>query len=179
MQSWLPRTQVLVAPDLADAASSPEMAASKASTSHGVVRSSNYGLVEARERDVAVEALEGDGCLRDRHPRRVVAVQQVGPPAVDGDELVAVEQRVAAVDRGDLRVERGDGRPRLGQVLRQSVGDVDAEPVHPAVGPEGQRPLEVDAHLLLVPVEVRLLGREEVEVPLAVRRAGPARGAEV
>ena len=47
---------------------------------------------------------------------------------------------------------------------------VDPEAVHAAVGPEPQRGQEVVAHLAVVPVQVRLLRREQVQVPLPVRR---------
>ena len=40
------------------------------------------------------------------------------------------------------------------------------------------RPLEVGGHLRVGPVEVRLLGGEQVQVPLAVRDPGPGRAAE-
>ena len=70
--------------------------------------------------------------------------------------------------------------------LDHAVRDVDPEPVDPAVEPEPQHVLEPRAHLGAVPVEVRLLGVERVQVPLAgvpgvagqPVHAGPGRPAE-
>ena len=84
-------------------------------------------------------------------------------------------------------------RQRL--VLEQTLCDVDAEAVDAAVEPEAQHLLEVPLHGLVVPVEVGLLGSEDVQVVLAaawvelprrapeggrprVRRAAVAAGAE-
>jgi hypothetical protein len=47
------------------------------------------------------------------------------------------------------------------------VRDVDAEPVDPALQPEAQRLLEVLEDFGVVPVQVRLLGVEQVQIPLA------------
>ena len=47
------------------------------------------------------------------------------------------------------------------------VRDVDAEAVDAAIQPEPQRLLEIVQDLGVVPVEVRLLGVEQVQVPLA------------
>ena len=75
--------------------------------------------------------------------------------------------------RGRGRRSRAGRRGRAGRVLRQAVRDVDAEAVDAAVEPEPQDRLELRADLRVRPVEVRLLGREQVEVPLAVRRPAP------
>jgi hypothetical protein len=56
------------------------------------------------------------------------------------------------------------GEPRG---LGQAVGDVDPEAVDPQVEPEAQRRLERGANPGVGPVEVGLLGGEEVQVPLA------------
>ena len=79
--------------------------------------------------------------------------------------LVAVVQRVGAVD-AEAVLERRLAAQRLGQVLGQGVRDVDPVAVDAAVGPEPQGGLEVVADLAVVPVEVGLLGREQVAVPL-------------
>jgi hypothetical protein len=63
---------------------------------------------------------------------------------------------------------------RLGHAVR----DVDAESVDATVEPEAQDALELGRHLWVVPVEVGLLGREQVQVPLAVRHTAPGRTAE-
>ena len=91
-------------------------------------------------------------------------------------DLVAVEQRVGAVlgqrPPGNLR-HRPVG---FGHVLGHAGGEVDAEAVHTAVAPEAQGGQKVLAHGRVVPVEVGLLGGEDVEVPLA--GAGRARAGQ-
>ncbi len=59
----------------------------------------------------------------------------------------------------------GVGEVRERRVLGHRVGDVDAEPVDAAVEPEPQDVVERLGDLRTCPVEVRLLGREEVQVP--------------
>ena len=56
---------------------------------------------------------------------------------------------------------------REGGVLADAVDHVDAEPVDAAVEPEAQRVVHGRPHLGVVPVQVGLLGQEEVQVPLA------------
>ena len=91
-------------------------------------------------------------------------------------DLVAVEQSVGAVlgqrPPGNLR-HRPVG---FGHVLGHAGGEVDAEAVHTAVAPEAQGGQKVLAHGRVVPVEVGLLGGEDVEVPLA--GAGRARAGQ-
>ena len=73
------------------------------------------------------------------------------------------------------------GLDDLVQVLRleERLRDVDPEAVDAAVEPEAQDLLERLRHGVDVPVEVGLLGGEEVEVVLAARLvAGPGRPAE-
>jgi hypothetical protein len=70
------------------------------------------------------------------------------------------------------------------QVLRleECVRDVDPEAVDAAVEPEAEDRVELVLHVLVVPVEVGLLGREEVEVVLAgalVERPGRAAEGDV
>ena len=62
--------------------------------------------------------------------------------------------------------------------LGHAVRDVDAEAVDAAVQPEPHRLLEVGDHLGVGEVQVGLLRREEVQVPLAVGHPGPRRAAE-
>ena len=58
------------------------------------------------------------------------------------------------------------------------MGDVHPEPVHPAVGPEPQRLVELGDDLGMVPVEVGLGDVEHVQVPLAVVNLLPCRAAK-
>jgi hypothetical protein len=55
------------------------------------------------------------------------------------------------------------GRPAGGH----AVGHVDAEPVDATFQPEPQRLLQIVEDLRVLPVEVGLLGIEQVQVPLA------------
>lgn len=64
-------------------------------------------------------------------------------------------------------------------MLEQPGGHVDAEAVDPAVQPEAQHAVEVGAHGGVTPVQIGLLGREHVEVPLtrtALRLLDPGPG---
>ena len=56
--------------------------------------------------------------------------------------------------------------------LHQAVRDVDPEPVDAAVKPEPDRLLEVGPDLRVGPVEIGLLGGEQVQVPLARAAVG-------
>jgi hypothetical protein len=58
------------------------------------------------------------------------------------------------------------------------VGDVDTEAVHPTVKPEPQDAVELVHHLRVLPVQVRLLLREQMQIPLPVRHPFPRRAAE-
>ena len=126
--------------------------------------------------------VRGHPRLGDRHPRRVVLVEQRAPGAVDLVHLVASLERVLPV--GEARLDPLLGRQVGGHpgdhrgVLHQQVGHVDPEPVHAPVGPEPQRGEEVLPDLVQRPVEVRLLGGEQVEVPVAVADRLPGGAAE-
>jgi len=119
---------------------------------------------------------------RFRHagPRRVVLVEDPPPFGVYVVHFVAVPERMIPVRErrvGQVPVD-AERLERLGQVLGQAVRHVYAEPVDPAVGPEPQGGQEVIPDLAVRPVEVGLLGGEQVQVPLPVRDAGPGRAAE-
>lgn len=64
------------------------------------------------------------------------------------------------------------------KILGEAVRHVHAEAVRTMVEPEAQRLDEVGAHLGVLPVPVRLLLGEHVQIPLAVRNARPRRTAE-
>ncbi|BAS16685.1 hypothetical protein AHiyo8_49880 [Arthrobacter sp. Hiyo8] len=97
--------------------------------------------------------------------------------------LIAVPERVLTQGVFAFLGQLGLGGQDLRQVLREGMGDVDAEAVHATVGPEAEGLQEVFTNLGVVPVEVRLLLGEDVHVPLsrgAVRfgDALPGRAAE-
>jgi hypothetical protein len=92
-------------------------------------------------------------------------------------ELLAVD--VGVLPGGDVVVDLG----QVG-VLDQQRRRVDADPGDAPVEPEAQDVLVLAADVGVVPVQVGLLGGEEVEVPVAgvavgVLGAGPRRSAEV
>ena len=68
---------------------------------------------------------------------------------------------------------------RVGKIFGQRMGDVDAEPVDAAVGPEPQGFDEVLPDVGIGPVQVRLFGGEQVQVPLAVGKSFPGAATEV
>jgi hypothetical protein len=115
-----------------------------------------------------------------RHAWRVVLVEHRAPLGVDLVHLVPVVERMGTVDTAQQqrRLHLRRAGERFGQVLGQAVGDVDPEAVDPPVGPEPQRRQKVLPHLGVVPVEVRLLLGEQVEVPLTVGNLRPCRSAE-
>ena len=64
------------------------------------------------------------------------------------------------------------------EVLGQAVRHVDAEAVGSVVGPESQCLLEFLVHVRILPIQIRLLLGEHVQVPLAVVDLLPRRAAE-
>jgi hypothetical protein len=115
--------------------------------------------------------------LCDCIPRRIVGVEDPPPVGVDLVNVVAIPERMGAV----LSHQVGNLTPRLvrlGHVLAQAVGHIDPKPVDSAVGPEANGAAEVLANFLVLPVEVRLLSSETVEIPLAVTSRCPGRSAE-
>ena len=115
-------------------------------------------------------------CLGDEDARRVVRVGQLAPRAIDLVHLVPVPVRVVGlVHTGDGLEPERQVPPRaladVGQtlLLDERVGHVDAEPVDSTIEPEPQRGEEVVANLGVRPVEVGLLGCEQVQVPLPGR----------
>ena len=115
--------------------------------------------------------------LPDQHAGALVAVGDAPPGAVDVVQLVAVLGGVLARARvlGHLRQRR---------VLDEQSGRVDAHAGDAAVEPEPQDVLVLGDDVGVVPVEVGLLGGEQVQVPLAggavgVGRARPGVAREV
>ena len=94
--------------------------------------------------------------------------------AVPADVIADGHVRLALL----VRRERREVHVRQALFLGHAVRDVDAEPVHTPVEPEPPDALELLGDLGIGPVEVGLLGREQVEVPLAVGDASPGRAAE-
>src|SRR3954453_14222502 len=84
--------------------------------------------------------------------------------------------RRRAVDRLVLSGEIG--KPGC---LQQAVGDIDAEAIDTAIEPEPQDVQELIANLIVVPIEIRLPGVEQMQIPLAVRlvHPSPCRAAEL
>lgn len=129
------------------------------------------GLVQFVGADVlGVFACGRHGDLADQQPL----------PAVPGGVLLAHRAPAAphTVHLGPVPGQLVDGvagalvgsgvvRVRQFGVLEQSGGDIDAEAVDTAVQPEAQHLLEVVADGRVTPVQVGLLGCEQVQVPLA------------
>jgi hypothetical protein len=107
----------------------------------------------------------GQPDLADQHPARVL-VRDRPPGPVDLVHVVQVGVRVRVVLLVSGR-EVGQGR-----VLGQQRGRIDPDAVDPAVEPEPEHVLELAPDGRAVPVEVGLLGREQVQVPLARRTVG-------
>src|SRR5665647_1085099 len=89
---------------------------------------------------------------------------------VDRADRAVLGRRLGALGHRTLPVPVGQARG-----LHQAVGHVDPEAVHALVEPEPQHVLELGAHLGVLPVEVRLTGVEQVQVPLAVGHTRPRR----
>jgi len=96
-----------------------------------------------------------------------VRVRDPAPTTLDGLDLGLVPQRrpriVERRAEPGVRVHRG---VRHRDRFDQAVGHVDPEAVDAAIEPEGQDVVEELRHRRVGPVEVRLLGGEQVQVPL-------------
>ncbi len=134
--------------------------------------------VESIAAQVLGEPLDvGEPDLADQHARPRVRVGDGPPVAVDVVQLIPVGVGVLAGRRvlGHLR--------QLG-VLDQQGRGVDPHSADAAIEPEAQDLLVLAEDVWMVPVEIRLLGGEQVEVPLprcpvGVDRAGPGVAREV
>ena len=93
---------------------------------------------------------------------------------------VAVPERIGTIGslwRHQCRVDTV--AQRLTQVFGQTVRDIDAETVHAAIAPECEYTQELMPHLGIVPIEVRLLLGEQMQVVPAVSTRLPCGTAEV
>ena len=96
-------------------------------------------------------------------------------------EVVVVAERVEGLPGRGVGADLGDdGVVGERRVLDEGVGDVDPEPVDPAVEPVLDDAEEGLPHRRVGPVEVGLLGQEQVAPPLPGRLVeGPGRTPEV
>ncbi len=119
--------------------------------------------------EVAGEALRvGQPDLTDEHG--AVLVGDRPPGAVDVVQFVQVDVRVGV----DALLEAGEGG-----VLGEQGRGVDAYARDAAFEPEAQDVLVFPADFGVRPVQIGLLGGEQVEVPLAVRHSGPGGAGEL
>ncbi len=135
------------------------------------------GLVQLVGPDVQGEPLgRGRPGLGDADARARIGVEQPPPGAVDLVDAVLVEEgERLGPDQGGLGAAADVGQAGG---LDHAVGDVDAEAVDTEVEPEAQDGGELLRDLGALPVQVGLLGGEEVQVPRAVRGPGPGGPAE-
>jgi len=118
--------------------------------------------------------------LADGH-RVGVIIEHRADAAVDPVHAVMVEARIvfAQGQHRQLRITHVGQPRRFGHAVRH----VDPEAVDAAVEPEPQGPFQIGGHLGVLPVQVGLLGIEQVQVPLAggaigFGDPGPGRAAE-
>jgi len=109
--------------------------------------------------------------------RWIVGVENAPPIRVNLVHVVAIPERMRAVRPHDVS-DLDPRRIRLRHVLAQSVSNVDPESVDTVVSPKAYGLPEVLTNLLVLPIKIRLFGRETVEVPLAVADWRPGRPAE-
>src|SRR5262245_56712768 len=103
-------------------------------------------------------------CLGNRDALAAIAIENLPPLAVDLVHAVMVE-----VGTGRNRVTVGPFQPPdipEQRILHQSMRHVHPEPVHAAIEPEPQDRLELGCDVGVLPVQVRLFGGEQMEVPL-------------
>jgi hypothetical protein len=120
--------------------------------------------------------------------QRAIPVGDGTPAPVDVQgpglvEIVTVLQPLPVRDGAGFAQRRRNSGPgrvvREGGMLGQFVCDVDAEAVHPPVQPELNHLVEGGSHAGMGPVEIRLLGQMQVQVPLGGGGVeGPRRPAE-
>ena len=115
--------------------------------------------------------------LLDRHARHLAHGQQAG---ATGEDL-AMHLLQELVEPRAMRVQRERVAVRQAGRLGDQVDDVHPEAVDPPVQPPAHHLVDRRANVRVLPVEIRLLAREEVQVVLAgrvvelPRRAGEER----
>src|SRR4029078_8580000 len=95
--------------------------------------------------------------------------------------LVLIPTRIVARTHVVSVIDLGQGaRGNIAQAggLGHAVRHVDAKTIGSAVEPEAQNALELGGYLGGGPIEIWLLSREQMQVPLTVRDASPGRAAE-
>ena len=135
-------------------------------------------LSELFGRSIQILAVRIDPGFGHGECRRIVLVEHLAPLAVDIMHLITVIQRVRPVRRKHMLADLVAFEVVAVKILGEAVRHVHAEAVRTMVEPEAQRLDEVGAHLGVLPVPVRLLLGEHVQIPLAVRNARPRRTAE-
>ena len=132
--------------------------------------------------DVAGDArLVAQHDLAHQNASVVVGIGKPAPAAVQRMHLRLVDRvpPVEALRRAGTRRACADALVTELTVLEEAVRDVDAEPIDAAVEPEAEDADEIALHLRVVPVEIRLFRREEMQVVLAARLVQrPSRAAE-
>ena len=101
----------------------------------------------------------------DEHARRVVRVGDLAPPAVHVVHARLVEVRLGV--RVEQRRVVAVAHVGISGFFDHSLGHVDADAVDTAVEPEAERVVELADDVGVVPVHIRLVGVEQVQVPPA------------
>ena len=165
--SWLEKTHVGQRSPMTS--STCAMRARHASASHGTAsdsKSKTRCSSSLSPRYGAISSVFGEVDLADHHPVAGVLVEH------GADAAQQLVRAVVVVCADDVEVAADDvGLRDVGQrgVLADEVHDVGAEAVDPAVEPEAQHVVHGRDDLGVVPVEVGLLGQEQVQVPLLGR----------
>ena len=109
----------------------------------------------------ALRVLEPD--LTDEDSLAGVRACESAPGAIDVVQLASVREGMRRWSAVGVEVWQSP-------VFEEQRGRVDSHPRHATVEPEAQDVLVLSADVVVLPVEVGLLGREEMQIPL-IRRA--------
>ncbi len=99
------------------------------------------------------------------------------PTAQDVVHAIGVKERNRTPDVGPVQVVGRKAHVAVIVVLADRRHGVESETVNASIKPEPQNFVEVFQYLFVLPIEVRLTGVEEIEIPLtgrAVRVLGPS-----